>query len=171
MPKDHTHIETLYIVTALEGSRTPVVFENLLHSPWKANSKGHGPPALSNYPAHCLWRKLQKTWILKQWPHLLSTVGPHQRRCFYRGASWRDSFASTGTLRTLFSAGLIAITWKETPNHRSPSNFALTPRSTHVEQLGPYTARVDIAFTFEIEAQPGTSCSGSMGNMAVTDSP
>ncbi|KAL9111497.1 MAG: hypothetical protein Q9187_007914, partial [Circinaria calcarea] len=87
----------------------------------------------------------------------LSSIGAD---AFTEDALWRDSFALTGTLRTFFSAELIATAWKDTTGHRSPSNFALTPHSGHVMRLGPDTAWVDVAFTFEIEAQPATLCSG-----------
>lgn len=75
-------------------------------------------------------------------------------------AFWRDSFALTGTLRTFYSASVVAAAWKERASRHRLVCFTLNPHSPRIARYGPKRAWVEAGFTFETEGPLATKCSG-----------
>ncbi|KAF2464232.1 FAD/NAD(P)-binding domain-containing protein [Lindgomyces ingoldianus] len=75
-------------------------------------------------------------------------------------ALWRDSFALTGTLRTLYSPACIIPVWREVCNRRSPTSFELKIQSANIVRIGELASWVDAPFTFKTASTPRTTCSG-----------
>lgn len=85
------------------------------------------------------------------------------------GAIWRDSYALTGTLRTFYSAKLILKVWQQLYLKHSPTNFVITPKTSHVTRLGPHGAWVEAMFTFETHGARPATCSGIIGLAPAND--
>ncbi|KAF9734280.1 hypothetical protein PMIN06_003040 [Paraphaeosphaeria minitans] len=84
-------------------------------------------------------------------------------------AIWRDTCALTGTLRTFFSAKLLLEVWQQSLSKHSPTDFAITPKTSHVTRLGPHGAWVEAMFTFESHGPHPATCSGIIGLVPAND--
>jgi hypothetical protein len=76
---------------------------------------------------------------------------------------WRDICAFTGTLRTFFSAKLIIKVWQELFTKHKPTNFKITPGSSHITNLGPHGCWVEAMFSFDLQDPRPARCSGIIG--------
>jgi hypothetical protein len=79
---------------------------------------------------------------------------------FTKDAVWRDNFALTGTLRTFYSAALIAAAWSETSKRAQVGSFAINAKTARVMRLPGGSAWVQTVFTFGTNGTPATICSG-----------
>jgi thioredoxin reductase len=79
---------------------------------------------------------------------------------FVKDALWRDTFALTGTLRTFYSAPAIATAWKETSTRGKVGPLAIKPESASIVRIGENVAWLNVAFSFEANGTPQTTCSG-----------
>ena len=78
---------------------------------------------------------------------------------FVKDALWRDTFALTGTLRTIYSGSRVSIAWRETTDLLEASSFVVDPNSSRVTRIGDVQAWVDVPFTFRTYGPPATICS------------
>lgn len=79
---------------------------------------------------------------------------------FTKGALWRDTFALTGTLRTIYSGSAICNIWKCTSANQRPTNFQLVAESCHVVSPSDKSSWLEARFTFKTHGDPSTTCSG-----------
>src|SRR6185437_9152341 len=73
---------------------------------------------------------------------------------------WRDVFALTGTLRTIYSSQSIAAAWSETRCARYAQGFELIPGSGNVIRPDNTTGWLQVGFTFTTAAAPAALCHG-----------
>ncbi|GAB7349290.1 hypothetical protein MBLNU459_g8434t2 [Dothideomycetes sp. NU459] len=87
-------------------------------------------------------------------PHLQCLGQDH----FTNDAIWRDSFALTGTLRTLYSAVTLMQAWHETSVARKVHSIAAKPAFARVVRVRDMSSWVEAMFDFETAAEPPASC-------------
>ncbi|KAA8646787.1 hypothetical protein EYZ11_011409 [Aspergillus tanneri] len=73
---------------------------------------------------------------------------------------WRDIFALTGTLRTIYSARTIVAGWSDTCGIRQAHDFHLIPGSGRVSRPDQNTAWLHVGFRFRVTAVPAAECHG-----------
>lgn len=78
---------------------------------------------------------------------------------FVNDAVWRDSYALTGTLRTLYGATQIMHAWRETRGLQDPVSFQVLPDEPRKVELPGGVAWIDVSYTFETRSQPRLLCS------------
>ncbi|RAH51708.1 flavin-containing monooxygenase [Aspergillus piperis CBS 112811] len=79
---------------------------------------------------------------------------------FTSDALWRDTFALTGTLRTLYSAVTVFKAWDQRCLARQAKGFRLNPDAARAVCPAPGIGWIEVPFTFETAAIPATTCSG-----------
>ncbi|OJJ45114.1 hypothetical protein ASPZODRAFT_134538 [Penicilliopsis zonata CBS 506.65] len=84
---------------------------------------------------------------------------------FTPDAIWRDSFALTGTFRTIAGVEKILTAWNATSSAHSPRDFVLIPPSLHVARHDEY-AWIDARFQFTTH---GALCSGGLSLVPAAD--
>ncbi|OAP65007.1 hypothetical protein AYL99_00979 [Fonsecaea erecta] len=75
-------------------------------------------------------------------------------------AIWRDVFALTGTLRTIYSADSITKAWTETCESRLACDFAPIKDSAKPTRLDKDIGWVNVSFTFRNRGSPASTCRG-----------
>lgn len=73
---------------------------------------------------------------------------------------WRDTFALTGSLRTIYSPKSIAKAWSEICAHRQVRDFSLIPGSAKVMRLDKDTGWINVSIQFRTGMPPSSKCSG-----------
>ncbi|GKZ31286.1 hypothetical protein AbraIFM66950_011645 [Aspergillus brasiliensis] len=79
---------------------------------------------------------------------------------FTPDALWRDTFALTGTLRTLYSAATVAKAWNQRCLSRQAGGFQLNPDAARAVCPAPGIGWLEVPFTFETAVAPASICSG-----------
>lgn len=79
---------------------------------------------------------------------------------FTPDALWRDTFALTGTLRTLYSAAAVLKAWNDRCRSRQAGSFQLSPDASRVVCPAAGIGWIEVPFIFETAAMPATTCSG-----------
>jgi hypothetical protein len=87
----------------------------------------------------------------------LSSINPSS---FSSGSLWRDVFALTGTLRTIYSPEAIVKAWSDTCSSRQAQGFQLIEGSAKPMRLPGDVGWVNISFTFNVRGTPAASCRG-----------
>ncbi|ORY17305.1 putative flavin-containing monooxygenase [Clohesyomyces aquaticus] len=77
-----------------------------------------------------------------------------------QGALWRDTYALTGTLRTIHSAAAVVEAWRAVCKIRNPTSFHFDKESAQLVRIGDIPSWVDVHFTFKTASPPKTTCSG-----------
>ncbi|KAG8664269.1 hypothetical protein FPOAC2_14199 [Fusarium poae] len=80
-----------------------------------------------------------------------------------KNAIWRDLFALSGTLRTMYGVDTITSTWKDVFAHHQMSDFELMPGTSKIVRLGPKHSWIAARFTFRTNGIPASLCSGQIG--------
>lgn len=73
---------------------------------------------------------------------------------------WRDVFALTGMLRTIYSAHSITTAWAKTCTLRGAYGFKLIPGSGTVVRPNQTIGWIQVAFTFLVSRAPAAECHG-----------
>ncbi|KAI1614844.1 hypothetical protein EDD36DRAFT_166345 [Exophiala viscosa] len=73
---------------------------------------------------------------------------------------WRDVFALTGTMRTIYSPERIARAWSKTCDERRAEKFTLIPGSAMPVRLDKDVGWVNVSFTFCNRRCPAAQCMG-----------
>lgn len=73
---------------------------------------------------------------------------------------WRDAFALTGTLRTIYSAKSIVNAWSHTSASRQAGDFSLVLGSARPTRLDKNIGWVNVTFSFRNGGTPAARCSG-----------
>ncbi|RVX68377.1 hypothetical protein B0A52_07377 [Exophiala mesophila] len=73
---------------------------------------------------------------------------------------WRDLFALTGTLRTIYSADSITTAWTKTRTLRGAQGFKLIPDSGAIVRPNSTIGWIQLAFTFSVSRPPAAECRG-----------
>lgn len=79
---------------------------------------------------------------------------------FTPDALWRDTFALTGTLRTLYSAITVFKAWDQRCLARQAKGFRLNADAARAVCPAPGIGWIEVPFTFETAAIPAATCSG-----------
>jgi thioredoxin reductase len=82
---------------------------------------------------------------------------------------WRDVFAMTGTLRTIYSSQSITAAWSETHSARDAQGFTLIPGSGKVIKMDNATGWIQVGFTFTTAVAPAALCHGFLTLMLTED--
>lgn len=75
-------------------------------------------------------------------------------------AIWRDLFALTGTIRTIYSPDSITKAWSDTSTSRQAEGFAIIKDSAKPMRLDKDTGWVNVSFTFRCRGTPPGMCRG-----------
>ncbi|EXJ55143.1 hypothetical protein A1O7_08068 [Cladophialophora yegresii CBS 114405] len=73
---------------------------------------------------------------------------------------WRDLFALTGSMRTIYSRESIVKAWSDTCKSRQAGDFALVKGSAHALRLDKDTGWVNVSFSFRNQGTPAATCRG-----------
>ncbi|GLA24772.1 flavin-containing monooxygenase [Aspergillus phoenicis ATCC 13157] len=79
---------------------------------------------------------------------------------FTPDALWRDTFALTGTLRTLYSAATVIRAWNDRYRSRQAGKFQLSPDASRVVCPAAGIGWIEVPFTFETASMSASTCSG-----------
>ncbi|OCT44337.1 Flavin-binding monooxygenase-like family protein [Cladophialophora carrionii] len=73
---------------------------------------------------------------------------------------WRDLFALTGSMRTIYSPHSIVRAWSDTCKSRQAGDFALVKGSAQPLRLDKNTGWVNVSFSFRNRGNPAATCRG-----------
>jgi hypothetical protein len=134
--------------------------DSLLKMPATAKPPGPNPSLLELLPAQFPETRIPSNTDLEAAAASVLQGFPHfAPGHFTEDAIWRDSFALTGTLRTVYSSASVIQVLTTLIPKRGASAAALIPGSTKVVELGDDVAWVDCRFSFTT-SNPATECSG-----------
>lgn len=89
-----------------------------------------------------------------------SGINQFEEGHFVRDALWRDTFALTGTLRTFYSATVIATAWRQTSAIAKVGPIAINSESASIIRIGPKISWLSVGFSFRTNGCLPTTCSG-----------
>ncbi|PYH81593.1 putative flavin-containing monooxygenase [Aspergillus uvarum CBS 121591] len=88
---------------------------------------------------------------------------------FTQDAVWRDTFALTGTLRTIYSAPTISDVFNRLRTSREAHAFCVHIDTAKPIRLSAECGRIDVPFVFQTRSRPGTYCSGVVSVVRAAD--
>jgi thioredoxin reductase len=91
---------------------------------------------------------------------IIASLGSLNESSLSSDAVWRDTFALTGSLRTIYSAPSIAKAWSETCASRQATDFAYITGSAKTLRLDKDIGWANVSFTFRNRGVPATTCRG-----------
>lgn len=91
---------------------------------------------------------------------LVNSLGKLSKENLSTAPVWRDVFALTGTMRTIYSPESITKAWSETCADRQAEDFTLIPGSAKPVRLDKNVGWVNVSFSFRDRGTPAARCLG-----------